>query len=92
MGLSDDQLERVSMAAAIHDIGKISLPAKILAKPVRLTAIEISLIHVHSRAGYDILRGIEFPWPIADIVLQHHERRNGYAAASTSFTPVFLFP
>jgi HD-GYP domain-containing protein (c-di-GMP phosphodiesterase class II) len=92
MGFSDDQLERVSMAAAIRDIGKISLPTKILAKPVRLSAIEISLIQVHSRAGYDILRGIEFPWPIADIVLQHHERRNGSAAASTSFTPVFLFP
>ena len=77
MGLSDDQVEGVSMAAAIHDIGKISLPAEILAKPVRLTDIEMSLIQVHSRAGYDILRGIEFPWPIADIVLQHHERMNG---------------
>ena len=77
MGLSDDQVEGVRMAAAIHDIGKISLPAEILAKPVRLTDIEMSLIQAHSRAGYDILRGIDFPWPIAEIVLQHHERMDG---------------
>ncbi len=77
LGLPDDRVEGVRMAAAIHDIGKISLPAEILAKPVRLTDIEMSLIQAHSRAGYDILKGIEFPWPIADIVLQHHERMDG---------------
>jgi HD-GYP domain-containing protein (c-di-GMP phosphodiesterase class II) len=77
MGLSDDQVESIYMAAAIHDIGKISLPAEILVKPIQLSAIEISLIQAHAQAGFDILKGIEFPWPIADIVLQHHERMDG---------------
>jgi HD-GYP domain-containing protein (c-di-GMP phosphodiesterase class II) len=65
------------MAAAIHDIGKISLPAEILAKPIPLSDIERSLIQAHPQAGYDILVGIEFPWPLAEIVLQHHERMDG---------------
>lgn len=77
LGLSGEQVEGVYMAAAIHDIGKISLPAEILVKPVPLTDIEISLIQAHAQAGYDILKGISFPWPIADIVLQHHERLDG---------------
>lgn len=75
--LPADQIESIYMAAAIHDIGKISLPAEILVKPSQLSDIEISLIQAHAQAGYDILKGIEFPWPIADIVLQHHERMNG---------------
>jgi HD-GYP domain-containing protein (c-di-GMP phosphodiesterase class II) len=75
--LPADQIESIYMAAAIHDIGKISLPAEILVKPIQLSNIEISLIQAHAQAGYDILKGIEFPWPIADIVLQHHERMNG---------------
>jgi len=77
IGLSEDQTEGLYMAAAIHDIGKISLPAEILAKPVQLSSIELSLIQAHAQAGYDILKGVEFPWPIAEIVLQHHERMNG---------------
>jgi HD-GYP domain-containing protein (c-di-GMP phosphodiesterase class II) len=77
LGLTEDQRESIYMAAAIHDIGKISLPAEILVKPIQLTDIEISLIQTHAKAGYDILKGIEFPWPIADIVLQHHERLDG---------------
>ena len=77
MGLSDDQIEGAYMAASIHDIGKISLPAEILSKPIKLTEIEISLIQAHAQAGYDILKGIKFPWPIADIILQHHERLDG---------------
>jgi len=75
--LQPDQVESIYLAAAIHDIGKISLPAEILAKPSQLSDIEISLIQAHAQAGYDILKGIEFPWPIADIVLQHHERMDG---------------
>jgi HD-GYP domain-containing protein (c-di-GMP phosphodiesterase class II) len=75
--LPADQIESIYMAAAIHDIGKISLPAEILVKPSQLSDIEISLIQAHAQAGYDILKGIEFPWPIADIVLQHHERMDG---------------
>lgn len=75
--LPESQIESIYMAAAIHDIGKISLPAEILVKPIALSDIEISLIRAHAQAGYDILKGIEFPWAIADIVLQHHERIDG---------------
>jgi putative nucleotidyltransferase with HDIG domain len=75
--LPKDQIEGAYMAASIHDIGKISLPAEILTKPIQLTEIEISLIQAHSQAGYDILKGIEFPWSIADIIIQHHERMDG---------------
>ncbi len=75
--LPENQIESIYMAASIHDIGKISLPAEILVKPIPLTDIEISLIQAHAQAGYDILSGIDFPWPIADIVVQHHERLNG---------------
>ena len=77
VGLSDDEIEGIYIAAAIHDLGKISLPAEILSKPVKLSDIEVSLIQAHSQTGYDILKGIEFPWPIAEIVLQHHERIDG---------------
>ena len=77
LGLPQDQVEGAFMAASIHDIGKISLPAEILTKPSQLTEIEISLIQAHAQAGFDILKGIEFPWPIADIIVQHHERMNG---------------
>jgi len=65
------------MAGIIHDIGKISIPAEILSKPGRLNEIEFSLIKGHSKAGYDLLKDVEFPWPIAKIVLQHHERIDG---------------
>ena len=74
---SENEIEGIYIAAAIHDIGKISLPAEILAKPVPLSDIEVSLIQAHCQTGYDILKGIEFPWPIAEIVLQHHERLDG---------------
>jgi HD-GYP domain-containing protein (c-di-GMP phosphodiesterase class II) len=77
IGLSDNQIEGAYMAAAIHDIGKIALPAEILSKPTPLSDIEISLIQAHSQTGHDILEDIEFPWPIAEIILQHHERMNG---------------
>ena len=77
IGLSEDQIEGAYVAASIHDIGKISLPAEILSKPIPLSEIEISLIQVHAQAGYDILKGLDFPWPIADIIIQHHERMDG---------------
>jgi putative two-component system response regulator len=77
LGLSDDQIDGLRMAATIHDIGKISIPAEILSKPGRINEIEFSLIKTHPRVGYDILKTIEFPWPIARVVLQHHERING---------------
>jgi len=75
--LPESQIEGAYMAASLHDIGKIALPAEILTKPIPLTEIEISLIQAHSQAGYDILKGIEFPWSIADIIIQHHERMDG---------------
>jgi putative nucleotidyltransferase with HDIG domain len=75
--LTEDQVEGAYMAASLHDIGKIALPAEILSKPIKLTEIEISLIQAHAQSGYDILKGIEFPWPIADIIIQHHERLDG---------------
>ena len=70
-------VEGVYMAASIHDIGKISLPAEILSKPVQLTDIERKMIQAHSKVGYDILKGIDFSWPIAQTLLQHHERMDG---------------
>jgi HD-GYP domain-containing protein (c-di-GMP phosphodiesterase class II) len=77
MALSSERIDGLRMASAIHDLGKISVPSEILSKPTRLTDIEFMLIKNHSQAGYDILKDIEFPWPIARIVLEHHERING---------------
>jgi len=65
------------MAAKIHDIGKIAIPAEILNKPNRLTVLEFSLIKTHSQSGHDILKEIEFSWPIARMILEHHERIDG---------------
>lgn len=65
------------IAAIVHDIGKIRIPVEILAKPGRLDDEEMALIKLHPEAGYQILKGIQFPWPIARIVQQHHERNNG---------------
>lgn len=77
MGASQDEVDGVRIAGIIHDIGKISVPAEILSKPGKLSDIELSLIKVHAEAGYGILKEIDFPWPIATIVLQHHERIDG---------------
>ena len=72
-----DEVRGIRLAALIHDIGKIQVPSEILSKPGKLTEIEFELIKSHSQVGYDILKEIEFPWPIADIVYQHHERLDG---------------
>lgn len=77
MGLSEDEIAAVEMAALLHDIGKLCVPAEILTKPGTLSFSEFELIKDHSRRGYEILKDISFPWPIADIVLQHHERMDG---------------
>ncbi|MEA2022622.1 MAG: HD-GYP domain-containing protein [Candidatus Caldatribacteriota bacterium] len=77
LNLSADKVEGIRIASLIHDIGKISVPTEILSKSTTLSDIEFSLIKVHAQTGYDILKSIEFPWPIARIVLQHHERING---------------
>lgn len=77
MGLSKDKKDGIRMAALIHDIGKISVPAEILSKPGRLNEMESNIIKSHPKTGYEILKPIEFPWPVAKIVLQHHERIDG---------------
>jgi len=77
MKLPENQIEGLHVAALIHDIGKIYVPAEILSRPTKLTESEFALIKTHPGLGSDILRKIEFPYPIADIVLQHHERVNG---------------
>ncbi len=77
MNLPLDMIDGIHMAAAIHDLGKISVPAEILSKPTKLLDIEFMLIKTHSQCGYDILKDIDFPWPVARTVLEHHERING---------------
>lgn len=77
MGLPEEELAGIRMAAVVHDIGKISLPAEILSKPARLVEVEFNLIKTHPQKGYDILKEIEFPWPVARMVWQHHERMDG---------------
>ena len=77
MNLTSDQIDGVRMAGMIHDIGKISIPSEILTKPTKLTNLEFNLIKTHPASGYNILKDIEFPWPIARIILEHHERIDG---------------
>ncbi len=77
LGLSPDRIKGLRLAASIHDIGKISIPAEILAKPSRLSPMEFELIKGHAEAGYELLQGIAFPWPIAEMIRQHHERLDG---------------
>ncbi|BCK87019.1 cyclic di-GMP phosphodiesterase response regulator RpfG [Sideroxyarcus emersonii] len=75
--LAEEQIEGIQLAGVVHDVGKIQIPAEILSKPGRLTPLEFELIKQHAQSGYEILKSIDFPWPIARIVLQHHERLNG---------------
>ncbi|MBN2141227.1 MAG: HD domain-containing protein [Desulfovibrionaceae bacterium] len=77
MGLEPDRLEGLGVAGSLHDIGKIYVPAEILSKPSALTNIERSLVKSHPEVGYEILKTVSFPWPVARIVRQHHERLNG---------------
>jgi putative nucleotidyltransferase with HDIG domain len=77
MGLSDEALEGIRTAGILHDIGKIPLPEGMLNKPEKLSAVEFQQVKTHSQTGYDILNNTEFPWPVARIVWQHHERMDG---------------
>ena len=77
LGMPEFQVEGLRVAGDIHDIGKIYVPAEILSKPGQITAIEYGIIKTHPQVGYDILKTIKFPWPVAQIVLQHHERLDG---------------
>jgi PAS domain S-box-containing protein/putative nucleotidyltransferase with HDIG domain len=77
MGLPTDQTRGILLAGLIHDVGKINVPTEILSKPGKLTPLEIQFVRTHAQTGYDILKGVDFPWPIAEAVLQHHERLDG---------------
>ena len=77
LGLDDDRLEGLGLGATIHDLGKIYVPAEILNRPGRLTAAEFEIIKSHAEVGFDIVKDVKFPWPVADMVLQHHERLDG---------------
>ena len=77
MGLSAAEVEGIEVAGLVHDVGKLGVPAEILTKPGLLADVEFDLIREHSQRGYDILKDIDFDWPVADMVLQHHERMDG---------------
>lgn len=77
LGLDKDRIEAIGVATLIHDIGKINIPASILARPGKLSEIEYDMIKTHPQLGYDMISRVELPWPIADIILQHHERNDG---------------
>jgi len=77
MGLNKEIIAEIRVAGALHDIGKMYIPSEILTKPGNLTELEYEMIKAHPKVGYNILKTIDFPWPIAPIVLQHHERVDG---------------
>ena len=77
LGLSSERTQGLSLAASIHDLGKIGVPAEILAKPGLLTENQYSLLKEHVQLGYEIVKNVQFPWPIAQMILQHHERLDG---------------
>jgi PAS domain S-box-containing protein/putative nucleotidyltransferase with HDIG domain len=77
MSLEEEMIKGIRMVGFIHDLGKIYVPAEILNKPGHLTDVESTLIRTHAMVGYDILKSVEFPWPIAQVIIQHHERIDG---------------
>jgi len=77
MGMTEDQIEGISVMGKLHDVGKIYVPIEILNRSSKLSEIEFALVKAHSQAGFNIVRDIEFPWPVAEVILQHHERMNG---------------
>jgi PAS domain S-box-containing protein len=77
LGFTDDRIQGILLAGIIHDVGKIQVPAEILSKPAKLTPLEFELIKCHAQAGYEIVKGIAFPWPVAEMIRQHHERLDG---------------
>jgi putative two-component system response regulator len=77
MGMAPELIDGIHLASIVHDIGKISVPAEILSKPGDLSPAEHALVREHAESGYSILKDISFPWPIAEIVRQHHERLDG---------------
>ncbi len=86
MDLPSQAVKGLELAALVHDVGKLAIPSEILSKPGRLSAYEYDLIKTHPLIGFDIMKGIEFPWPVADMIVQHHERidGSGYPGGLTS--------
>lgn len=77
MGIVDDHIKGLHMASVVHDIGKIHVPAEILSSPAKLSEAEFEIIKTHPKVGWEILKGIDFPWPVAEMVFQHHEKLDG---------------
>ena len=77
MGLAQDVIEGINIASTIHDIGNLSIPVEILIKPSKLTGKEYSKVKEHARCGYEMFKDVELPWPLAEIIYQHHERMDG---------------
>jgi putative nucleotidyltransferase with HDIG domain len=77
MGLPDEQIHGIRITGVVHDIGKIAVPGDILSKPGKLSTEEFNIVKTHPQVAYDVLRNLEFPWPVAEIILQHHERLDG---------------
>ncbi|MCK5262126.1 MAG: HD domain-containing protein [Gammaproteobacteria bacterium] len=77
MGLDEGHIKGIRMGATIHDIGKVYVPAEILNRPGKLSDYEFGIIQSHAAVGYDIIKGVEFPWPVAKMIRQHHERMDG---------------
>jgi PAS domain S-box-containing protein/putative nucleotidyltransferase with HDIG domain len=77
IGFTAEAVEGMRVTGFLHDIGKIAIPAEILSKPGKINLVEFDLVKAHSQVGHDILKAIEFPWPVAQAVLQHHERLDG---------------
>ncbi|HLD46955.1 MAG TPA: HD-GYP domain-containing protein, partial [Desulfobaccales bacterium] len=77
LGLPDDRVAGLRVIGLLHDMGKVSVPAEILSKPGKLSDTEFAIIKSHAQAGYEIVKEIRFPWPVAEVILQHHERLDG---------------
>jgi len=77
MDLPDDQVHGIRLTSLIHDVGKIAIPSEILNRPGKLSAAQFEIVKSHCQVGFDIVKGVAFPWPIAQIILQHHERMDG---------------
>ena len=77
LGWDERRREGLRVAGFLHDVGQITVPAEVLAKPGKLSPIAYQLVQGHAQAGYDVLKGVKFPWPVAEVALQHHERMDG---------------
>ena len=77
LGMDENECKGIRIAGMLHDVGMVGVPIKIISKPGRLTDTELAIMQMHSKTGYDILKDLDFDWPIADMVLQHHERLDG---------------